>query len=135
MTSVKDYYDAQYRQENYFRQRERLFSPYIAALISFAGLKHGAFVLDVGCGQGLLSHLFHRRGMRVHGIDISETAVRVAGDAHLTRAAAEGFSYGSTLGNWPFMASFMQSRGKLFIPRLVARVTVADTAPQRWTGL
>lgn len=92
MISVKDYYDAQYRQENYFRQREGLFSPYIAGLISFAGLKPGAFVLDVGCGQGLLSHLFHKHGMRVHGIDISETAVRVAGD----RYRASGITFEAT---------------------------------------
>jgi SAM-dependent methyltransferase len=75
---VKGYYDAKYTQPNYFHQSEWLYAPYIAGLISFAGLKRGSFVLDVGCGQGLLSYLFHKCGMRVHGIDISETGVRIA---------------------------------------------------------
>jgi len=90
---VKNYYDAKYAQPNYFRQPEWLYAPYISSLISVAGLKRGSLVLDVGCGQGLLSHLFNKYGMRVHGIDISETGVRLAeeryGSSGLTFEAAD----------------------------------------------
>jgi SAM-dependent methyltransferase len=79
---VKSYYDGKYKEPNYFRQSPWLFTPYISSLVSFVGLKRGSLVLDVGCGQGFLSHLFHERGMKVHGIDISETGVRIAQDRY-----------------------------------------------------
>ncbi len=74
----KNYYDIKYAQANYFSYREWLYAPYISSLVSYAGLKPGSRVLDVGCGQGLFSHLFHKRGLRVHGIDISEIGIRQA---------------------------------------------------------
>ena len=79
---VKSYYDGKYREPNYFRQSKWLFAPYIASLVSFVGLKRGSLVLDVGGGQGFLTHLFHESGMKVHGIDISETGVRIAQDRY-----------------------------------------------------
>ena len=75
---MKEFYDAQYKQPNYFRHREWLDAPYVSSLISFSGLKPGSSVLDVGCGQGFFSYLLHKCGMRVHGIDISETGIRDA---------------------------------------------------------
>jgi SAM-dependent methyltransferase len=77
-SDVKSYYDGKYKEPNYFRQSTWLFAPYISSLVSFVGLKPGSLVLDVGCGQGFLSNLFHESGMNVHGIDISETGVRIA---------------------------------------------------------
>jgi SAM-dependent methyltransferase len=47
-------------------------------LIEFCGLTKGASVLDVGCGQGFFSYLFSKNGMRVHGIDMSETGIHAA---------------------------------------------------------
>lgn len=81
-SDVKNYYDGKYREPNYFRQSTWLYAPYIGSLVSFVGLKRGSLVLDVGCGQGFLSYLFHESGMKVHGIDISETGVRIAQDRY-----------------------------------------------------
>jgi SAM-dependent methyltransferase len=93
MPGVKEYYDVQYAQANYFGYREWSYAPYISSLAAFAGLKPGARVLDVGCGQGFFSCLFHKCGMRVHGIDISETGVALArkqyGNLGITFEAAD----------------------------------------------
>ena len=73
-----DHYNAQYQKQNYFGYREWLYDRYISSLIRACGLKKGASVLDVGCGQGFFSYLFRKHGMNVCGIDISEVGVREA---------------------------------------------------------
>lgn len=47
-------------------------------LVEALGLVEGSRVLDVGCGPGRHALALARRGMRVHGIDISDTFVDVA---------------------------------------------------------
>ena len=47
-------------------------------LVDALGLVEGSRVLDVGCGPGRHALALARRGMRVHGIDISETFVDLA---------------------------------------------------------
>lgn len=47
-------------------------------LIAALGLQPGERVLDVGCGPGRHAHELARRGVRVHGVDISETFVGLA---------------------------------------------------------
>jgi SAM-dependent methyltransferase len=47
-------------------------------LFGVLGLGPGTRVLDVGCGPGRHAHALARRGMRVHGIDISSTFVALA---------------------------------------------------------
>jgi len=69
------FYNASYQRKNYFHYQTWIYGRYISGLIAFSGLKKGASVLDVGCGQGLFSHLFAKRGMKVHGIDISESGI------------------------------------------------------------
>jgi SAM-dependent methyltransferase len=78
MTDKTQGYNARYAQPNYFRYREWLYARYISSLVSYSKLQPGALVLDVGCGQGFFSHLFHECGMRVHGIDMSEVGIRMA---------------------------------------------------------
>lgn len=72
------FYDETYKQPNYFRYPIWLYEPYVSSLIKLCGLQKGTSVLDVGCGQGFFSYLFGKRGMRVHGIDISETGINTA---------------------------------------------------------
>ncbi|MFK8023457.1 MAG: class I SAM-dependent methyltransferase [Ilumatobacter sp.] len=47
-------------------------------VVTSLGLGPGARVLDVGCGPGRHAHELARRGMVVHGIDVSERFVELA---------------------------------------------------------
>jgi SAM-dependent methyltransferase len=77
LTSAK-FYNEIYKQSNYFSYHRWLYAPYIASLVAFCGLKKGNSVLDVGCGQGFFSYHFSKLGMKVHGIDVSETGIQMA---------------------------------------------------------
>lgn len=50
-------------------------------IVQALGLSAGDRVLDVGCGPGRHAHELARRGVVVHGIDISERFVEIAEDA------------------------------------------------------
>ncbi|WP_426572322.1 class I SAM-dependent methyltransferase [Aquihabitans sp. McL0605] len=50
----------------------------VAFLVDALGLQPGMRVLDVGCGPGRHAHALGRRGIEVHGIDISERFVELA---------------------------------------------------------
>jgi SAM-dependent methyltransferase len=73
-----DFYNETYRRSNYFHYQTWLYEPYVSGLVALCGLKKGSSVLDVGCGQGFFSYLFAKNGMKVHGIDLSETGIRKA---------------------------------------------------------
>jgi SAM-dependent methyltransferase len=47
-------------------------------LVGVLGLGPGSRVLDVGCGPGRHAHALARRGIEVHGVDISRTFVDLA---------------------------------------------------------
>jgi 2-polyprenyl-3-methyl-5-hydroxy-6-metoxy-1,4-benzoquinol methylase len=81
-TDTQRAYDNKYTVHNYFRYYEWLYRPYISSLISYCEMPRGASVLDVGCGQGFFSYLLNQLGMRVQGIDISESGVRAARQAY-----------------------------------------------------
>lgn len=50
----------------------------IDAIVDVLGLQPGERVLDVGCGPGRHAHELARRGMVVHGIDISQRFIDLA---------------------------------------------------------
>lgn len=50
----------------------------VGFLVDALGLEPGMRVLDVGCGPGRHAHALGRRGIEVHGIDISERFVGLA---------------------------------------------------------
>lgn len=50
----------------------------VGFLVEALGLEPGMRVLDVGCGPGRHAHALGRRGIGVHGVDISERFVEVA---------------------------------------------------------
>ena len=47
-------------------------------LISEMELETGMSLLDVGCGPGRHAYYFAQRGIKVHGIDISQTFIDIA---------------------------------------------------------
>ena len=51
----------------------------VAFLVDVLGLAAGHRVLDVGCGPGRHAHALARRGIAVHGVDISARFVEIAG--------------------------------------------------------
>ncbi len=57
-------------------------------IIDALGLQPGDRVLDVGCGPGRHAHELARRGIVVHGIDISERFVEIA-----TAGAPDGATF------------------------------------------
>jgi SAM-dependent methyltransferase len=75
---MASFYNERYRNTNYFRYRTWLYRSYVSSLIAFCRLKSGDTLLDVGCGQGIFSYLFSKHGIKVHGIDISETGIEAA---------------------------------------------------------
>jgi SAM-dependent methyltransferase len=50
----------------------------VGFLVDALGLEPGMRVLDVGCGPGRHAHALGRRGVAVHGVDISERFVDLA---------------------------------------------------------
>ncbi len=52
----------------------------VGFLADVLGLAPGMRVLDVGCGPGRHAHALGRRGIEVHGVDISERLVSLARD-------------------------------------------------------
>ena len=50
----------------------------VGFLVEALGLEPGMRVLDVGCGPGRHAHALGRRGIEVHGVDISERFVELA---------------------------------------------------------
>ncbi|NNE12748.1 MAG: class I SAM-dependent methyltransferase [Ilumatobacter sp.] len=52
----------------------------VGFLVGALGLEPGMRVLDVGCGPGRHAHELARRGMIVHGVDVSERFVELARD-------------------------------------------------------
>ena len=76
------YYNIEYKEKNFFGYREWIYVPYIKGLIALTGLKRRSTILDVACGQGFFSYLFHKCSMRVYGIDTSEVGIRAAQSAY-----------------------------------------------------
>lgn len=58
-------------------------------LVEALGLQAGMRVLDVGCGPGRHAHALARRGIVVHGIDISPRFIEIARDG-----APDGATFG-----------------------------------------
>lgn len=74
----------------------------VDAVVGWLGLTPGMRILDVGCGPGRHSHELARRGMVVHGIDISQRFVDIATEAAPPGATFERLDARSM----PFVAEF-----------------------------
>jgi SAM-dependent methyltransferase len=58
-------------------------------VVAALGLRPGERVLDVGCGTGRHAHELARRGIEVHGIDISRRFIALASEAAVPLATFE----------------------------------------------
>ncbi len=74
---VADHLGAAYLRYSFTKGTHQEVDHLVAAL----GLAPGQRVLDVGCGPGRHAHELARRGLSVHGVDISERFVELARDA------------------------------------------------------
>ena len=71
-------------------------------VVSALGLRAGDRVLDVGCGPGRHAHELARRGLVVHGIDISQRFIDLA-----TQGAPSGATFERLDARWlPFVDEF-----------------------------
>lgn len=90
------WYDSRYTRPNYFGYRRWIERPFMKQVIRLLGLTKGLRVLDVGCGQGLFSHLLSEGGATVVGVDRSHTGIRRArhdySGAHTWFVVADAFS-------------------------------------------
>ncbi len=74
----------------------------VGFLVDALGLEPGMRVLDVGCGPGRHAHALARRGISVHGVDISARFVELA-----TAAAPPGATFArADARTLPFDAEF-----------------------------
>jgi SAM-dependent methyltransferase len=71
---IADHLGAAYLRYSFTKGTGQEVDHVVAAL----GLGPGQRVLDVGCGPGRHAHELARRGLRVHGIDVSATFVELA---------------------------------------------------------
>jgi 2-polyprenyl-6-hydroxyphenyl methylase/3-demethylubiquinone-9 3-methyltransferase len=60
------------------RAESRLRNPWVARTIRAFAPEDGVSVLDIGCGAGFLANALAREGLRVTGIDASESSLAVA---------------------------------------------------------
>ncbi|MEY4392141.1 MAG: hypothetical protein RLZZ544_850 [Actinomycetota bacterium] len=61
----------------------------VDAVVGWLGLRPGMRVLDVGCGPGRHAHELASRGIRVHGIDISQRFIDIARSSDVDGATFE----------------------------------------------
>lgn len=74
----------------------------VGFLVDVLGLEPGQRVLDVGCGPGRHAHALGRRGIQVHGVDISARFVDLA-----RRDAPPGVTFArADARGLPFVAEF-----------------------------
>ena len=59
------------------------------------GTLQGKRLLDLGCGDGVLTYLLDRRGAISHGIDVSDLAVELGRQKHRERGSKATFSVAS----------------------------------------
>jgi len=84
----KEAYDGFYEKTDFkhFGLMDAIFIKSIVRRYRLRDLK----LLDVGCGTGWYSYLFHSQGVNVYGIDLSETAIRKAKERGMPKSFLVG---------------------------------------------
>jgi SAM-dependent methyltransferase len=126
--SLASAYDRMYSQRrHYFPYHSFLYRKCVKSIIRKAGLRRGAHVLDVGCGQGDFSGLFGHLGFQVVGADVSAEGIRQA----QAKYAADNvrFEEGDGLRlpyQGEFDAVFVRALSLYNVPRLEGTEDVTD---------
>ena len=71
-------YDQKYKNSDYFKHRFYILYPLVKAVLKKVSSSKNLKVLDVGCGTGCITELFHRLGHECYGIDLSIYGIRRA---------------------------------------------------------
>jgi len=69
--AIAKYKEAQRQGWKHFAPLEGLTTPAAARLVKWANVRSGQYVLDVGCGTGVVAITAARTGARVHGVDLT----------------------------------------------------------------
>jgi SAM-dependent methyltransferase len=69
------YQSTQKLERPFFYHNVKREERFVASLVGRFAIHRDAKILDIGCGNGLYSHLFQRHGLRVTGVDRSEHAI------------------------------------------------------------
>ncbi len=75
---LREQYDDFYTTSEFAYYPRAVSMAAVRSIMRICRLKSGARVLDVGCGTGYYSGLFHEAGCTVTGIDISARAIAIA---------------------------------------------------------
>ncbi len=107
--NIKAYYNRHHQEKGEGSWRPAEAFPYF---VDLAGVKSGQSVLDIGCGTGFLLLAAATRGAKISGLDISEEAVKLAGqsipEADLRVGNAENLPYGDTTFDHVFCLGAME---------------------------
>ena len=79
---IIEYYDQFYASGDFEYYPPEVTEKILAALCRKAKVRKGARILDLGCGTGYYTSIFHKMGYDAVGIDISETGIAKAREAH-----------------------------------------------------
>ncbi len=91
------YWENAYDSDEYKHWEFSYPSPELVALVAAGLLKRNAKIVDVGCGGGIDDIFLARCGFRVIGVDISATALRIAGKRAKKARVEVGWCRGNVL--------------------------------------
>lgn len=108
-SAIKDYYDRHHRELGKDSWRPPEAFPFFLNLV---GVKPGKALLDVGCGTGYLLQAAGARGLSASGVDISEEAVRLAGEAapeaDIRQARGEELPFGDRIFDYVYSIGVLE---------------------------
>ena len=84
---IKHIFDSQNHAENYDEKarKSNWVAPEVVFGLSYAWIKPGETILDIGIGTGLSSVLFHKAGLFVYGMDCSKRMLKICAEKKIAK--------------------------------------------------